>query len=75
MTDFVKALPSTRTTIQVLASRGSGCSKARTYSYLEDVRLLYYRRIFRTLLGVCHYMNGSWEYLRSRIRVMNETGI
>jgi len=31
---FEKPLPSMRTTIQVLASRTSGCSKERTYSYL-----------------------------------------
>jgi hypothetical protein len=33
-TYFVNPLPSMRTTIQVLASKISGCSKERTYSYL-----------------------------------------
>jgi hypothetical protein len=32
-----KPRPSILTTIQVLASRMSGCSKRRTYSYLESV--------------------------------------
>lgn len=62
---FENPRPSIRTTIQVLASKVSGCSKRRTYSYLESVSDVREARaaeatplaksLIDDLLGISHY--------------------
>lgn len=50
-----KPLPSIRTTIHVLGSRMSGCSKSLTYSNLTEVSRISLVLGFQPfLLGVCH---------------------